>query len=131
METKKYNLPIVIVVLVVAVAMVVAVVVGAITLNKNLKAVLEPIKASQHFNTSSLEEWGGNFSEGNITMVGAEVYAYNEADNKTVFLDQNGEMWTVEGECDSNEFYLLWIADNLTPEVNDDVVIKVWSEVHN
>lgn len=83
------------------------------------KAQLDAIR----FDTSVLNSWSGDFSDGEIRMVGG--YFYDE----TTLEDDTGNLWGIDMELNENEFYLLWIADNHTPDdVTDDIILKVWVE---
>ncbi len=85
------------------------------------KAQLDAI----HFDTSALNSWSSDFSDGEIRMVGG--YFYDES----TLEDDTGNLWGVDMELNENEFYLLWIADNHTPDdVTDDIILKVWVEAH-
>ena len=83
----------------------------------------------ENFDTSVLESWEGDFSDGKIRMIGAWLYGQDNEGNPIV-VDERGELWTLSGyEVDSEDFMLLWIADNNSPEnVHDDMVLKIWTE---
>ena len=83
----------------------------------------------ENFDTSVLESWGGDFSDGKIRMIGAWLYGQDNEGNPIV-VDEKNELWTLSGyEVASDDFMLLWIADNNSPEnVHDDVVLKIWTE---
>lgn len=86
--------------------------------------------AEQHIDTSAIECWDGGFGDGNIRMVGAWVKGYK--DNTVLIEDETGNIWMMD-DCyiDKDEFLLLWLADNHTPDnVKDDLIIKVWTELH-
>ena len=96
------------------------------------EAVTEPTVAQgvSHIDTSAIESWDGDFSSGNIRMVGAWVDHY---DGNTVYIeDETGNIWMMDDYyIDDDEFLLLWLADNHTPNsVEDDLIIKVWAELH-
>ena len=78
------------------------------------------------FDTSIIEDqWCGDFSNGTVRMVGAWWYADG------VVEDEQGQLWGIEQAIDKEDFLLLWIADNNTPNnTTDDVIIKVWREAH-
>ena len=78
------------------------------------------------FDTSIIEnEWCGGFSDGTIRMVGAWYYTDG------VVEDEQGQLWGVEENVTAEDFLLLWIADNNTPnKTTDDIIIKVWREAH-
>ena len=87
-------------------------------------------KAVSHIDTSAIEMWDGDFSSGNIRMVGAWVDHY---EGNTVYIeDETGNIWTMDDYyIDDDAFLLLWLADNHTPNnVEDDLIIKVWAELH-
>lgn len=81
----------------------------------------------QMFDTQQLETWCKGEDLGTIRMVGAWVYSTNE-DGTTTLEDEQGNLWGVDGTVQDNAFLLLWLADNHTAEVEDDVIIKVWCE---
>lgn len=82
------------------------------------------------FDTSALESWCGSSEVHSVRMVGAEVYRRDK--NQVVVKDEDGSLWILENvDVDDNDFLLLWIDDMDTlGEVEDDVVVKVWREVH-
>ena len=87
-------------------------------------------KTPSHIDTSAIEMWDGDFSNGNIRMVGAWVKGY---DGNTVLIeDETGNIWMMDDYyIDDDEFLLVWLADNHTPDnVEDDLIIKVWTELH-
>lgn len=94
--------------------------------NTVLTAQVQEYQSKQSiYDTASIEAWCGDGSNGTVSMIGCVYY-----DNHTV-MDELGYLWYVEEEVNDNEFYLMWIADNHTPDVvEDDVVIKLWQEVH-
>lgn len=99
-------------------------------LNTQIEAANEAAKPSG-FDTSVLENWCGDFSNGSIRMISS--YKYGTSENGGIILcDEFGNLWDV-GECDiaTDDFVLLWIADNHTPGVlQDDIVLKIWIEAH-
>lgn len=82
-----------------------------------------------NFDTSTLESWDGDFSDGKIRMIGAWLYGHDNNSNPIV-IDENGELWTLTNhDIKTEDFLLLWIADNNTIEdVQDDIVLKIWVE---
>ena len=86
-------------------------------------------KAPSHIDTSAIEMWDGDFSSGNIRMVGAWVKGYE--DNTVLIEDETGNIWMMD-DCyiDDDAFLLLWLADNGTSNVKDDIIVKVWTELH-
>ena len=78
------------------------------------------------FDTSIIESmWCGGFEDGTVRMVGAWWYADG------VVEDEQGQLWGIEQSISTDDFLLLWIADNNTPDnTTDDIVIKVWREAY-
>lgn len=77
------------------------------------------------FDVSALHEWCGDFSCGSIRMIGAVGIDENS------LVTDDGNLWEVEDlPLTQDEFYLIWIADNFTEDVTDDIIIKVWTEAH-
>ena len=83
----------------------------------------------ENFDTSILESWDGDFSDGKIRMIGAWLYGQDN-NGDPIVVDEKGELWTIPGyEVESDDFLLLWIADNNTVEnVHDDIIMKIWAE---
>lgn len=84
----------------------------------------EPI--TKLFDTSIIEtQWGGDFENGTVRMVGAWWYADGMVE------DEMGQLWGIEQNINTDDFLLLWITDNHTPnDMTDDIVIKVWREAY-
>ena len=82
-----------------------------------------------NFDTSVLESWDGDFSDGKIRMIGAWLYGQDN-NGDPIVIDEKGELWTISDyEVASDDFLLLWIADNNTVEdVHDDIIMKIWTE---
>jgi hypothetical protein len=78
------------------------------------------------FDTSIIEDnWCGDFCDGTIRMVGAWQY------ERQLVEDETGNVWYIEEPVQADDFLLLWIADNHTPDnVEDDIIVKVWREAH-
>ena len=78
------------------------------------------------FDTSIIETlWCGGFEDGTVRMVGAWWYADG------VVEDEQGQLWGIDHEISMDDFLLLWIADNNTPNnTTDDIIIKVWREAY-
>ena len=83
----------------------------------------------ENFDTSVLESWDGDFSDGKIRMIGAWLYGQDN-NGDPIVVDEKGELWTIPGyEVANDDFLLLWIADNNTVEdMNDDIIMKIWTE---
>lgn len=84
------------------------------------------VQKEQMFDTSIIEqEWCSGFIDGTVRMVGARWYANG------VVEDEQGQLWGIEQSIDKEDFLLLWIADNNTPDkTTDDIIIKVWREAY-
>ena len=84
------------------------------------------VQREQMFDTTPIEEaWCGGFTDGTVRMVGAWRYADG------VVEDEQGQLWGIEQDIDKEDFLLLWIADNNTPDKpTDDIIIKVWREAY-
>lgn len=84
------------------------------------------VQKEQMFDTSIIEaQWCGGFYDGTVRMVGAWWYADG------VVEDEQGQLWAVEQSINTDDFLLLWIADNNTPDnTTDDLIIKVWREAY-
>ena len=84
------------------------------------------VQKEQAFDTSIIEqEWCGGFTDGTVRMVGAWWYADG------VVEDEQGQLWGIEQNIDKEDFLLLWVADNNTPDkTTDDIIIKVWREAY-
>ena len=80
----------------------------------------------QKFDTSIIESnWCGGADEGTIRMLGAWWYADG------VVEDEQGQLWGVEQDITENDWLMLWIADNHTPnDTRDDIIVKVWREAY-
>lgn len=102
----------------------------------NITATADPIEietikyveviGESNFDTSIIEKyWCGSYDDGTVRMVGAWYYADG------VVEDEQGQLWGIDQQIDENDFLLLWIADNHTPNYTiDDIVIKVWREAY-
>lgn len=84
------------------------------------------VEQSGGFDTSIIEDnWCGDFSDGTIRMVGAWQY------ERQLVEDETGDVWYTEEPVQADDFLLLWIADNHTPNnTEDDIIVKVWREAH-
>ena len=79
------------------------------------------------FDTSFIEEaWCQGEDFGTVRMIGAWKYADG------VVCDEQGCLWAVDIQgVNEEDFLLLWLADNHTPDnTTDDIIIKTWREVH-
>ena len=84
------------------------------------------VEQSGGFDTSIIEDnWCGDFCDGTIRMVGAWQY------ERQLVEDETGDVWYIEEPVQADDFLLLWIADNHTPnDTEDDIIVKVWREAH-
>lgn len=88
--------------------------------------------ADTHVNVATVAGWCGDFDDGDVRMVGATRYAYNNNTGVATLEDEDGNLWDVALPVAEDDFLLVWIGDNRTPnDISDDVVVKVWNEVHN
>ena len=101
---------------------------GGVNAHKDVEPVIKYVEvmSEQMFDTSVIEaKWCGDFTEGTIRMIGAWYYADG------VVEDETGELWGLDVEIAENDFLLLWIADNNTPnKTADDIIIKTWREAY-
>ena len=132
MKTKKYDVAITVWSVVGMMLVVMMILFGAGCFGKASAAHVEPevkyvevIKQSG-FDTSIIENnWCGGFEDGVVRMVGAWWYADG------VVEDEQGQLWGIEQSINTDDFLMLWIADNHTPNnTTDDIVIKVWREAY-
>lgn len=132
MKIKKYDVAITVWSVVDMMLVVMMILFGAGCFGKASAAHVEPevkyvevIKQSG-FDTSIIENnWCGSFEDGVVRMVGAWWYADG------VVEDEQGQLWGIEQSINTDDFLMLWIADNNTPNnTTDDVVIKVWREAY-
>lgn len=84
------------------------------------------VQKQSGFDTSIIENnWCGGFCDGTIRMVGAWQY------ERQLVEDETGDVWYIEEPVQADDFLLLWIADNHTPNnTEDDIIVKVWREAH-
>jgi hypothetical protein len=85
----------------------------------------------ENFDVSVLENWGGDFSDGQIRMIGAWLYGQDN-NGDPIVIDENGELWTLPRyDIVADDFLLIWVANNNTEDnVHDDLVMKVWVETY-
>lgn len=84
----------------------------------------------QVFDTSPLLLWGGDPQQGVLRMIGGMYYGVDD-EGYTLVVDEAGHVWSIYQDIDTEDFLLLWIADNNTPNyVEDDEVVKVWREAY-
>ena len=82
------------------------------------------------FDTTHLAQWCQGEPQGTIRMLGGEIFNYEPSNNTYVIKDETGELWVIRDvTLDEDDFLLLWIANNETPnDIEDDMVIKLWRE---
>lgn len=80
----------------------------------------EPENTTSKFDVSVLETWCGE-PVGTIRMVGGWYYEPNTLE------DETGNLWGFDG-IEDEAFYLVWIDDMGTPEIEDDEILKIWKE---
>lgn len=93
------------------------------TLN-NASEAFERVTAS-HVDTTAVEvDWGLGANGGTVRMVCGWKYI-----QENTIEDQMGEVWEVDCDLSENDFFLLWINDNCTPEdTSDDILVQLWRE---
>jgi hypothetical protein len=132
MKTKKYDVAITVWSVVGMMLVVMMILFGAGCFGKASAAHVEPevkyveVVKQSGFDTSIIEDnWCGGFEDGVVRMVGAWWYADG------VVEDEQGQLWGIEQSINTDDFLMLWIADNHTPNnTTDDVIIKVWREAY-
>lgn len=132
MKTKKYDVAIAVWTVVGMMLVVMMILFGAGCFGKASAAHVEPevkyveVQKQSGFDTSIIEaQWCGGFEDGTVRMVGAWWYADG------VVEDEQGQLWAVEQSINTDDFLMLWIADNNTPNnTTDDLIIKVWREAY-
>ena len=84
------------------------------------------VQKEQAFDTTPIEQaWCGGFTDGTVRMVGAWWYADG------VVEAEQGQRWGIEQTIDKEDFLLLWIAADTTPDkTTDDIIIKGWREAY-
>lgn len=80
----------------------------------------EIIIQKQVFDTSALNTWCGE-PNGTIRMIGAQALDENTLE------DETGNLWGWD-DVEEQSFYLLWIDDMGTPQIEDDEIVKIWEE---
>lgn len=104
---------------------------GAIrTVNEQAAIIAEYEGNKSNLDTSAVDNWCGDYNDGTIRLIGAVIVDDNEG--LYTLEDDNGNLWEVADVCIyEDDFLLLWIADNHTPDdLTDDLIIKAWAEVH-
>lgn len=132
MKTKNYDVAITVWTVVGMMLVVLMILFGAGCFGKASAAHVEPevkyveVQKQSGFDTSIIENnWCGGFEDGTVRMVGAWWYADG------VVEDEQGQLWGIDQEVSMEDFLLLWIADNNTPNnTTDDLIIKVWREAY-
>lgn len=83
------------------------------------------IESPTHYDTSALEAWCGE-PHGNIRMIAGWYIQPNTIQT------EDGSWWSLNTKSiNENECLLIWFDDMGTPEIVDDEIIKVWSEVYD
>lgn len=91
------------------------------------QAIAEPAGTSL-YDTTYLDSWCAGDEQGAIRMVGGWVNSHE--DNVYTIEDESGNLWVVRDvDLDEDDFLLLWINNNGTPDyLEDDHVVKTWRE---
>lgn len=132
MKTKNYDVAITVWTVVGMMLVIIMILFGAGCFGKASAAHVEPevkyveVQKQSGFDTSIIENnWCGGFEDGVVRMVGAWWYADG------VVEDEQGQLWGIEQNINTDDFLMLWIADNHTPNnTTDDLIIKVWREAY-
>jgi hypothetical protein len=84
----------------------------------------EEFAETQVFDTTYLELWCGE-PTGRIYMIGARI------SNDGRVKDEAGNFWELDTEIERDSFLLLWVDNNGTiNDIQDDILIKAWVELH-
>lgn len=91
------------------------------------QAIAEPA-GTPLYDTTYLDNWCSGDEQGTIRMVGGWVNSHE--DNVYTLEDESGNLWVVRDiDLDEDDFLLLWINNNGTPDyLEDDHVVKTWRE---
>lgn len=77
-----------------------------------------------HFDTTYLSYWCGE-STGIIRMIGGWYHTENTIET------EDGHLWNLNTEdINEYEFLLVWFDTMNTPEIEDDQIVKVWTELY-
>lgn len=105
--------------------------VAAATHNPNNSKEVKEIAAAviesplHYYDTSALDSWCGEPC-GGIRMIAGW---YVQPDTIET---EDGNWWSLNTESiNPDECLLIWFDDKGTPEITDDEIIKVWSEVYD
>ena len=80
---------------------------------------------TSHYNTDYIDSWCGE-PAGQIRMIGGWYHDEN------IIETEDGNLWELNTESIHEwELLLIWFDDMGTPEIEDDQIIKVWSEVYD
>ena len=85
-----------------------------------------PVESASKYDISALEAWCGE-PRGTCRMIGGWYYDYNTIET------EDGHLWELNTESINEwELLLIWFDDMGTPDnVEDDQIVKVWSEVYD
>ena len=93
------------------------------TLN-NASEAFERVTASPVDTTAVEVDWSLGMNGDTVRMVCGWKYI-----QENTIEDQMGEVWEVDCDLSENDFFLLWISDNCTPEdTSDDILVQLWRE---
>ena len=101
----------------------------AISINTNntlmdAQTAIAQMSINDNVDTQVIEvDWGLGYDGDTVRMVCGWAYEENSVE------DQMGNVWDVDCDLSEDDFFLLWISDNKTPDdVTDDVIIQMWRE---
>lgn len=99
----------------------------AVAAQETKQAIVEPA-GTPLYDTTYLDNWCAGDEQGSIRMIGGWVNSCE--DNVYTLEDESGNLWVVRDiDLDEDDFLLLWINNNGTPDyLEDDHVVKTWRE---
>jgi hypothetical protein len=99
-------------------------------ITNNEPVVEEEFSNEVLFDISALKEWNFDSDIGTVRMVGGWLYEDSTAENALQIVeDEQGQLWYINETVSDDDYLLLWIADNNTPnDPTDDIMLCVWVE---
>lgn len=95
--------------------------------NETAKATFAaaPIESSKSLETSMLKSWCGELV-GDCRMIGGWFFQENAIQT------QDGHIWDMNTESiNPHELLLIWFDDMGTSQIEDDQIIRIWSEIYD
>lgn len=82
-------------------------------------------QTSYPYDLSAIDEWCGE-PIGKIRMIAG--WLSNPGEIET----EDGNLWGISTPgIEENDLLLIWFDDMGTPDVSDDIIMKIWKEVHD